>query len=205
MTQPLPRALAALIAAITIVSLILQFIVIREEFDYTVPHSMWVMARFLTILTNALAAGTFAILALNLRPVTARWLAGLTLWMLLVAGGYHLLLRATADVAGLEIWSDLGFHTVAPALTLIYWLICVPKGRLTLSDIPFFLSWPVIYVSYALTRGGLDGTFPYPFLDPSAIGWEPVLWTIGRFALGLLVFGSLMVLLDRLLDRFTSH
>lgn len=206
MSQPstLARSFAAVIATIAIVSLILQFFVIRGEFGYSAPHTLWVMARFLTILTNALVAATFAVIALNMRPVTPRWLAGLALWMLLVAGGYHLLLRATADVEGLEVWSDLGFHTVAPALTLLFWLLCTPKGRLSITDIPFFLSWPAIYVSYALTRGGLDGRFPYPFLDPSAIGWEPVLWTIGRFAAGILIIGLLMVGFDRILNRFSD-
>ncbi|MEM9320383.1 MAG: Pr6Pr family membrane protein [Pseudomonadota bacterium] len=197
---PAAQALAAVIVTIAIASLVAQFFVVRAEYGYGPGRTIWVMARFLTLLTTALIAITFTALLIG-QPVGGRWLAALTLADLLVAAGFHLLLRGINEVTGLEVWSDLGYHTLIPILMTLYWLVFAPKSDLVLTDVPFFLVWPGIYLSYALTRGGLDGIFPYPFLDPSAIGWTPVFRTIGVFTLGLLVAGSAMVLLGRLIDR----
>lgn len=202
--SPTARLLAAIIVLVAVASLILQFVVVRAEYGYSVPHSVWVMARYLTILTTVLVAGTFAAIATAWRPVGARWLAALTLATLLVAVGFHTLLRGVNPIEGLEVWSDFGFHTAGPALVAFYWLSFTPRGQLRLGDLPLFLTWPGIYVSYALTRGGLDGRFPYPFLDPSAIGWSPVLWTVGTFGIGIVVAGTLMVVLDRVIERVTT-
>lgn len=202
--SPLARILAGVITAVALGALVVQFIAVRAEYGYSVPHSIWVMARYLSILTTGLVAVTFGAIATGLAQVGPRWLGALTLAFLLVAAGFHALLRGVNPVDGLEVWSDLGFHTVGPALVALYWLAFAPRGVLSLFDVPLFLSWPALYVSYALTRGGLDGIFPYPFLDPSAIGWQPVLWTIGIFAVGITAAALAMVILDRVIARFVT-
>ena len=199
-TRP-ARFAAALIALVAMASLVAQFIVVREEYGYSVARSIWVMARFLTILTTVLVAGTFAAIAAGAGKISYRWLAALTLAILLVAAGFHTLLRGNNVLVGLEVWSDLGFHTVGPVLVALFWLFLVPRGRLAFSDLPFFLIWPSAYLVYALTRGGLEGRYPYPFLDVAAIGWTPVLWTIGAFTVGVVAGGLGMILLDRVLGR----
>lgn len=201
---PKARAMAALITLVALASLALQFVVVRQELGEGVFQTLWVMARYLTILTTALIAASFGAIATGIIAVGARWMAALTLSALLVAVGFHMLLRGIDPLVGLEVWADLGFHTIGPILVAIYWIIFAPKGQLSLTDIPFFMTWPAIYLSYALTRGGIDGHFPYPFLDLSAIGWTPVLWTIGGFAVGILVAGILIVILDRVIERIAA-
>ena len=195
------RGMAALITLVALASLVMQYLAVRQEFGYDPMHSIWVMGRYLTILTTVLVAASFGAIATGLREVGPRWLAALTLAILLVAIGFHTLLRGLNELSGFELWSDLGFHTIGPALVALYWLIFAPRGRLSLADLPLFFAWPALYVSYALTRGGLDGRFPYPFLDPLAIGWTPVLWTVASFGAGIAVAGVAMVALDRVLDQ----
>lgn len=190
-----------MIALVAVVSLVLQYVAVRADYGYSPLHTMWVMARYLTILTTVLVGGTFIALATGQKPVGPRWLAALTLAILLVAIGFHLLLRGINPMEGLERWSDLGFHTIGPALVALYWLIFAPRQQLRLGDVPLFLIWPAIYVAYALTRGSLDGTFPYPFLDPAATGWPPVLRTVAAFGVGICLAGLLMVAIDRIVAR----
>jgi len=198
------RSFAGAIAFIAGASLVLEYLAVRWTFGYDALHVVWVMARYLTILTTALVAATFGLIASSMAHVGTRWLTALTLASLLVAAGFHTLLRGINPLEGLEYWSDIGFHSLGPALVALYWLLFARRGQLNWTDVPFFMLWPAIYLSYALTRGGLDGRFPYPFLDPLALGWTPVFWTIGTFALGIAVAGVLLVLLDRVIDRVTS-
>lgn len=195
------RTLAALIALVAAASLILQFLHMTGAEGQSAIAAIWEMARFLTILTTVLVAITFAKIALGRSNPDARWLAALTLAMGLVAVAYHLLLSGINEPQGLEIPADIGFHSLGPGLVALWWLVFAPKSRLVLTDLPIFLIWPAIYVSYALTRGGIDGVFPYPFLDPLAIGWNRVLWTVAQFTLAIAIVGAAMVLLGRALDR----
>ena len=185
-------------------SLVLQFLALRAEFGYGVLQSIWVMARYLTILTTVLVAATFGALATGLRPVGPRWLAALTLAILLVAVGFTCSCAGSirprgwrsGPISAFTPWGPPWWRSIGSSLRR--------AGHWSLGDLPLFLTWPAIYVSYALTRGGLDGRFPYPFLDPSAIGWTPVLWTVASFTLGIIVAGAVMIFLDRVLERVIS-
>lgn len=196
---PFARQGAAIVALIATAAIVIQIIAERSMDGLALGEALWGMARYLTVLTNALAAGTFAVIALNLRPVSPRWIAGLMIWMGLVALGFHLLLAATVEFSGLKIWSDLGFHTLAPALTALFWLALTPKGSLRLLDIGLFLSWPALYLAYALLRGLLDGKYPYEFIDPTVIGWTGVAVSAVGFSAAIALAGAVIVALDKVL------
>ncbi|MEM9757561.1 MAG: Pr6Pr family membrane protein, partial [Pseudomonadota bacterium] len=114
---------------------------------------------------------------------------------------YHLLLRGLRDLSVMGQIADWGLHTVGPLLLVLWWLRFSPRGALWFTDLPALLAWPALYVAYALTRGGMAGRFPYPFLDPNALGWGTVLINIAELA-GATVFGALVLIgIDRFRGR----
>jgi len=141
---------------------------------------VWRLARYFTILTNAMVAWSLARAALG-RPVSPIWLAGLTLWIAMTGALYHLLLAADHD--GLGWWADEGVHTAVPIATALWWLAFVPKAGVRWRHAAVWLAWPALYVIYALGRGAMDGVYPYFFTDPGRVGWNGVaLWTLALTA-----------------------
>ncbi|MBF9034882.1 hypothetical protein HKCCE2091_11580 [Rhodobacterales bacterium HKCCE2091] len=159
------------------------------------------MARYFTVLTNALVAGTFGLIAYGTARPRTLWLASLTLSIALVGIVNHLLLRGLRELSGYALAADIGFHYVVPVMVVAWWVIYAPKSRLRLDHVPGLALWPAIYCAYALGRGVLDGQFPYPFLDPDTIGWSAVMGNLVGLGLALLSGGALMWLLARRLDR----
>ncbi|MEZ5420482.1 MAG: Pr6Pr family membrane protein [Vicinamibacterales bacterium] len=58
-----------------------------------------------------------------------------------------------------------------------------------------WLAYPVAYLAYALTRGSVDGWYPYFFIDVAAIGYGRALTNAALLSGGMLVAGYAVVAL----------
>lgn len=90
-----------------------------------------------------------------------------------------------------EPWVDWSLRVVGPAAVLADWLAHPPTARLGVRS---GVSWtvpPVLYLGYALVRGAINDSYPYPFLDPAEVGGY------GRMAIwsGAVVGATLIVAL----------
>ncbi|MCR8547864.1 Pr6Pr family membrane protein [Salipiger sp. P9] len=192
------RLFAVLIAGLTLAALVVQFMATAgNNPDYTPPETLWRLARYFTILTNALVAGTFLWMALGNRMAAAAWLGGLALWIGIVGVVYHLLLAK--PLTGLDALADLGLHTVTPVLTVLFWVFAAPKHGLRFKTALVWMLWPLAYVGYALLRGQIEGIYPYFFVDPTQIGWAGVLRWSGILCVGFVSAGGVQVGIARLL------
>jgi hypothetical protein len=84
--------------------------------------------------------------------------------------------RLGPDPAGMELlgWVDGTLHLVAPVLLVADWFL-VPSTRTPgRGDIPWWLVYPVVFVTYSLVRGHRVGWYPYDFLDPRDRGYVSV-------------------------------
>ncbi len=81
-----------------------------------------------------------------------------------------------------------------PLLVPLFWLAFDPKGHLRRHDPLLWLLLPLAYYAYGLTRGALEGRYPYPFMDVARIGWGMA----GAYAaaMGVLVAGVGLVWVD---------
>ncbi|MBF9030816.1 hypothetical protein HKCCE3408_10470 [Rhodobacterales bacterium HKCCE3408] len=195
------RALAGAIALLAFASLAAQALDLTLRLGLGAFEAVFTMTRYFTILTTALVALTFGAISVGLSNPRTKWLAQITLSDLFLTAVYHLLLRGLRDLDGLGTLADRGFHIVVPVLVAIWWFVFAPKTRLSLRHVPGLAWWPVLYTAYALTRGGLEGAFPYPFLDPLAIGWQPVLINIVEFTGVYFMAGCALVAYARLIER----
>ena len=161
--------------------------------------------RFFTIWTNILLAGICLWLA---RAIAGDWTmsqislaTASTLFIVFVGVIYHLLLSATHDPQGVQFYTNLLFHYVIPGGMLAVWLAFVPKGRLLFRSAVVWLSFPLVYLLFALIRGEVLGDYPYFFIDVGKYGYPQVLLNAVGFTLVLLILGSALVGFDRLLGR----
>jgi hypothetical protein len=144
---------------------------------------------YFTIQSNLLAAGTA--LSLMQRPnrdgrlwrvLRADAIVGMTVTFVV----YILVLRPIVHLQGVAKLSDVGFHYVAPALTVIGWFAFGPWPRIDRATLLRHLAWPVTYLAYVLVLGAISGWYPYPFITASKLGYTRALFN-GMLAVALLL------------------
>jgi len=189
------RIAAALVAIVCWAGLAVQFSVTYGQ-QQDVLVSLWIIARFFTIITNLILAVTMTLVATG-RRVPPNTLGGVTLAILLVGAVYWLLLQGLHTLTGPAAFADLLLHKVSPVLMALWWLLFAPRAKLRWSAPIRWSAYPVAYLLYALARGQFDHKYPYPFLDVGKIGWIQTAINVAGIALGFILAGFLLVWIDR--------
>jgi len=147
---------------------------IMERTDGLPLENLWELARFFTIITNAIVAFCLIEGAVRGRWRSFSFLTGSAVWVALVGIIYHAVLSADHNPEGLAALTNEIHHTLVPIGTVLIWALTKERTRLSFSE-PFrWLIFPLGYTVYILARGQLDGQYPYPFSnpDPAFGGWS---------------------------------
>jgi hypothetical protein len=160
---------------------------------------------YFTILSNLLTAAILT--AWGVRPDGGGWLrrpgvrAAAVVYMAVVGAVYALLLRRLWDPTGLALFCDVVMHDIMPVLYALYWLLAAPRGRLAWRQPLWWLLYPGGYFGYSLARGLISGSYPYPFIDVTALGYGGVLVNAALLLGVFWVLGLAVVGLDKALAR----
>ena len=187
---------AALVAIICWAGLAIQFSNALGNQHHEVGTTLWVLARFFTVLTNLLVAVVMTWVATG-RKASPEMLGGVTLAIILVGVVYYELLQGLHHLTGAAQVANLLLHRASPIGMTLWWLVFAPRGRLKWSAPLQWVAYPVAYSLYVLGRGQLDGKYPYPFIDVGELGWLQVALNAGGIALGFILAGLLLVGIDR--------
>jgi hypothetical protein len=197
MTERRWRMWAAAIALCGWSGLILQVVLAALRVHGLAP-ALWRLSIFFTILSNLTTAIVFTGIALgSVKLRHPLLLAGLAMTMALVGAVFELMLRRIVHPTGWRLVTNALLHDAVPLLTVAAWLFLAEKGRLRSRDPWLIAIFPIVYLGYALVRGATGGFYPYPFIDPGRIGWGGVTAYVITISAVFLLFGQLMVLLDR--------
>jgi hypothetical protein len=188
------NAAAALVAIVCWAGLAVQFSATFAN-QHNVVTTVWILARFFTVLTNLLVAVTMTWVAIG-RKVSAEILGGLTLAILLVGVIYMTLLRGLLHLSGGALVADTLLHKVSPVLMALWWLFFAPRAKLRSSAPIWWAAYPLAYLVYVLARGQIDGRYPYPFIDVGKLGWVQTALNVGGIALGFILAGFALVWID---------
>jgi hypothetical protein len=162
----------------------------------------WRLSAFFTILSNLIVAILFTAIALGVRRLRhPQLIAGAALTMALVGAVFELMLRRDLHLSGWRLVTNALLHDAVPLLTAGAWLALAEKGHLRARDPWLIAIFPILYLGYALLRGAFGGFYPYPFIDPTRIGWGGVTLYVIGISMVFLGVGHLMVLLDGWLAR----
>lgn len=144
---------------------------------------------YFTVLTNLLVAVSLSLPLQMPASAAGRWFqrpgvaSAVAVSIALVGLAYHLLLRHIWNPQGLQWVADMTLHYATPLLCLLHWWLAVPPARHAWHAPLVWTAWPLAYLAYALLRGHWLQSYPYPFIDVTALGYPQTL----RNALGLLV------------------
>jgi hypothetical protein len=67
-------------------------------------------------------------------------------------------------------WVNTIVHRMMPIAVALDWVIDPPRVRLELRQTILWLSFPLVYVAYTLTRGAIIDWYPYFFVNPDRHG-----------------------------------
>jgi hypothetical protein len=188
------NAAAAIVAIVCWAGLVVQFAATYGH-QNDVLTTLWILARFFTIITNLLLAVTMTAVAIG-RRVSPFVLGGITLAILLVGGVYATLLAGLHALNGPALVADILLHKVSPLAMALWWLFFAPRARLAWKAPLWWCLYPLAYFAYALGRGRLDHRYPYPFMDVGKLGWLQTALNAGGIALAFIVAGLLLVWID---------
>ena len=177
------------------------------------PATLTGLLPYFTIQSNlavGLVAGHAALRAWQGRADPPSAVKGaITLYITITGVVYHLVLanpaspfaadqpdRGLADAIGNQF-----LHTVVPLLAVLDWALLDPRGRLRLRYALFWLAFPIAYLAFALLRGLVVRTYPYPFVDVHQLGYGGVTISAVCFAAAFWLLGLAFVGVDRGLAR----
>ena len=187
------RAGAALVALLCWSGIAIQFSATYAQHD--VAATLWILARFFTVLTNVLLAVTMTMIAIG-RKISPFILGGIPLATLLVGAVYATLLQGLLELSGGALAADILLHKVSPVAMALWWLFFAPKRALKWDAPVKWAAYPLAYFAYALARGHFDGRYPYPFIDVGKLGWVQTLINAVAIAIAFVIAGLALVWID---------
>jgi hypothetical protein len=163
------------------------------------PERLLRFFSYFTIQSNLLAAGTA--LGFIARPdrdgrawrvLRISAIVGMSVTFLT----YIVVLRPIVHLEGIAKLADVGFHYVAPALTVLGWYLYGPWPRIDITSLLRHLVWPLSYLAYILVLGAITGWYPYPFINVGRIGYPRALLNALAVSALLLIVGAVYRALD---------
>lgn len=198
MTMGAARFAASAVAAVAWTGLVLLLSATLDRLG-SLPASLWANAAYYTDISNLLVALVFSAIAMiGAARISPRTYGFALVAMLLMTAVYWTILGG-ADAFGTAGLGDTIAHGVVPALTLLYWLVFVPKGALVWRDSLLWPAFPLAYFGYGVERGAATGEHPYFFMDAGRLGYAGVFAYGAGIAVFCVIIGLLVVAADRAL------
>jgi hypothetical protein len=195
--------LVVLASTITQLALVVRGVDVLVDDGGAMPSAAMRVLRFFsyfTIQSNLLVMVTAATLVL--RPDRdGRWwrivriaaLVGITVTFFV----YYAALRPLLDLHGITKATDIGFHYVAPLMTICGWLLFGPRPRIDPGSLLRHLVWPGAYIVYIVVLGAITDWYPYPFVVVGDLGYPLALFHALLVMLFLLAVGGAYWYLDK--------
>lgn len=133
---------------------------------------------FFTILCNILATGLFVYLSFRhdkkFSSKVDFFFGAVVTYMTLVGLVYWILLRNVPSLTAFP-WINIMLHAVMPIVVILGWFMYRHHYSLLFKHALAWLIFPLGYLVYTLIHGALTHWYPYPFLDPSQVGYQGIL------------------------------
>lgn len=206
------RRVAVIVSVLSCCALLLQLALLLRTgvAQSTVAQALSTYFSYFTILTNLFVAivstaGTLGRQhAIAARLYSPQLVGCATTAIILVGLTYHALLRELWAPQGAQWVADILLHSVVPITAVLHWLLYRRRSWLTWWAPGLWCLYPVAYFIYIMTRGALLRSYPYPFLDVTALGYALALRNAAGLLIAFLIVGLAVFAVGRLTGRPAS-
>jgi len=189
-------------------AIITQFYLMMGNRVVSVPETTFRFFSFFTIDTNILVALCFTFIFLRSNSHLGKFfskattITAITVYITIVGIVYNVILRSLWEPQGMQKIVDELLHSVIPVLFIIFWLIFVPIKQLRWNDAFPCLSYPLIYMIYALIFGATTNFYPYPFVDVNELGYNKALLNAGAVLLVIFLLSLALIATGKIKKKF---
>lgn len=196
-----PFALQALLVLIAGLSVLIQCWTFVQTSLKTVSMAEAVIRyfSFFTVQTNLLVCVCFFVLLFKTPGSWYRFfnnssvLTAIAVYITIVGLVYNIVLRSLYHPVGIEFYADNGLHVAVPVLTLFYWALYLPDGKLQWKQAFPWLIFPLVYLLYTLLRGAAFNYYPYPFIDVINLGYAQALVNAAFVTMAFLLVSFILI------------
>jgi hypothetical protein len=191
------RAWHALVALLALIGLGIEYHATIVGHPGEIARRTVIYFSFFTILGNLLVAtmaAGFTISRLWAQAPAAR--TATTLYIVVVAIIFQLLLAAIVKPAGIDWWGNMLAHQLVPVLWVIGWLAFGRHGGIRVTAPLLWLIFPAAYGAWTLLHGAWTNWYPYPFLSIKTEGGQQVAINMAWMALFFLILGYVVRWID---------
>jgi hypothetical protein len=201
-----PKVFALSLATLAWFSVLLQCYLslqLASQNGKSIGSGLTVFLSYFTVLTNLLICVSLTLSLMASSTSSDKWftrpsvVAGIATSIAFVGLSYYFLLRHTWNPQGAQLLADVCLHYVVPALYVLYWWFVSSKAALRWTHPLFWSLYPVLYLVYALIRGSIEGSYPYPFIDVAKLGYGRTMLNSLALLFAFLALGLLFVALGR--------
>ena len=204
--SPRNRVFALSLAVIAWLSVLLQCYLslqLSTQKGMSIGGGLGIFFSYFTVLTNVLICVSLTLSLMSPSSALGQWfsrpsvVAGIATSIAFVGLTYHFLLSKTWNPQGVQLLADVMLHYVIPVLYVIYWWLDYSKAALRWIYPLLWSIYPTIYLVYALIRGCMVGSYPYPFIDADDLGYGRTLLNSIGLLFVFLALGVLFIALGR--------
>lgn len=191
------RAWHALVALLALIGLAIEYHATIVGHPGELARRMVIYFSFFTILGNMLVTAMAAGFAIG-RPwaQASATRAATTLYIVVVAVVFQLLLAAIVKPTGIDWWGNMLAHQLVPVLWVTGWLAFGRHGGIRATAPLLWLIYPAAYGAWTLLHGALTSLYPYPFLSIKTEGGHQVATNMASMALFFLILGYVVRWID---------
>jgi hypothetical protein len=188
--------------------IVLQFILMLQTRQASLPESIVQFFSYFTILSNVMVVIFFigcllpAGSKLNLFVNKNETATAVSMYIITVGVVYQTILRQPIPLQGLHRVADDILHLYIPLLMLLYWILFISSQKIEIKTIPYWLIYPAIYLVYTLIRGSFSQFYPYPFVNVTGLGYRKVLF---NSALLMVAFTVMSFVLATIANRRSKN
>ena len=207
MQKQTARIVAFIGAALGWFAVIAQLYLIITNRVVSVPGTVLRFFSYFTIDTNILVALCFTFIFLgNKSPLgklftKATTITALTVYITIVGIVYNTILRLTWDPQGLARVVDELLHSVIPVYFILFWVIFTPTEGLKYKQAFSWLTYPLVYIFYAVIHGAITKFYPYMFVDVTRHGYGKVMFNAGLILLAIFVLSLILIATGKVTDK----
>ena len=198
----LPRALAAIIAALAWLSFL------RTFYDYSfgleaLRYGAIMTSLFYTHWATLIVAIIFSAIAVGLRRWAAPDVVGHTVIIMGILVGHYWFFQGLGNFLISPLRSKI-VHGILPALIVIYWVAFIERRKLRRAHPLYWTAFPLLYTVYALGRGAVTGEYAYDVGNPDKLGYMRVIGLVALTILLSLAAGYGVLGADRISARLVE-